>query len=127
MNTSSDQIISKSRSIETLILIDSVDSDELEVLIELILNQAEHGGVIVKGAGTSGVAANRLYNYRQVPAHLHSFSAALYGAAGVIHDGELLIGIFKGGLSNTVKKRADITQARGAQVLAVTSYRNSEL
>ena len=108
----------------------SVNFEELDMLLDAILKRAETGNILLTGVGTSGVAAQKVVHSlrcQQLPAHFLSPGDALHGAAGVVHSGDLLIVISNGGNSHTVNKTAEIAKKRGAQVLAVTAQKTSEL
>lgn len=126
-------IITRSLSIssqEVGRLIANANFDELDRLLEAILKRSKSGNILLTGVGTSGVAAQKVVHSlrcQQLPAHFLSPGDALHGASGVIQSGDLLIVISNGGTSDTVNKTAEIAKTRGAEVLAVTAQKTSEL
>lgn len=96
----------------------------------LDLVAAAPGKVVVVGVGTSGPIARRM-------AHLLSTSGtpslflhpadALHGSLGAITAGDVVIAISKGGRSSELNDFAALAQARGADLLCVTSAADSPI
>ncbi len=114
---------------EIVNLIQSVSESQMDQLVNALLN-IDSSSVIVSGAGTSGVASQKIVHAlrcQQFRAHYLSPGDALHGASGVIQPDDILIVISNGGTSDTVNATARIAKDRGARVFAVTAGSDSPL
>lgn len=105
-----------------------VFDDATERIIDVLYNCA--GKVFVTGSGTSGTIARRmahLFSVSGTPSMYMQPSDALHGTMGALRDGDVLVAISKGGVSDEINDLCRRGKERGVVVVALTSDPASEL
>ncbi len=101
---------------------------ELPRAVRLLLECRGH--VIVSGSGTSHAVALRfahLLSCCGTPAFFLHPGDSQHGAAGAVREGDVWVGLSKGGETTEVCYLAGIARKRGAHVVAITEQADSTL
>lgn len=117
MKTSIEAILNNIQTAEKFL-----DEDAIERFEETII---ESNNIFVTGAGRSGLAA-KAFAMRLMHLGLSSYVVG-ETISPAINEGDCIIAISGSGKTNTIVSAAKIAKSRGAKVLAVTSYPESNL